>query len=628
MKLDDIKEIANILPDYILLIDQDYNIVFANKLFLDFCGLKEKELINKKCYEFSHNCPKPCKECLKDIVCPNEDTSESGIVHCHIMPDGTKRIFDIRTSKLKDYNLFLQVIRDITENEKCREELEKKEKKLNNITSNVAEGIYTLDLNGCLTYMNPEAERLLGWEERELLNKKIHNIIHFKKADGSLCAEEDCLLYKSIKEGKRYYSNEEIFVRKDGTEFPVSLLSSPIINNGQVVGSISIFRDMSISKKFEEEILRIQKLESIAALTKGISHDFNNLLTAIMGYISLSKSELKPEDRIYNYLSIAENACVNAKNLMYQLVVFAKGSDLVKKKIDIRSLLIDTAYLSVSGSNCNIDFSISDDLWLVEIDEAQIKQVINNIIMNACEAMPGGGTISITADNFIKGESDALPLKNGKYVRIAIKDQGIGISKDNMKKIFDPYFTTKNLDFNKGVGLGLAVSYAIMKRHDGYIYAESEIGKGSIFYLFIPAIEIITEKSNIQTIPDLQMRIFLVEDEEMVGSVTKDMLEHIGYSVDFVHNGEEAIDLYKKAMKSGKAYFAVILDLTICKGMGGKETIKQLINIDPNINAIITSAYTDDPVMINFRDYGFKAALKKPYDIITLEEVFKKIRYN
>lgn len=626
MKLDNIKEIANTLPEYILIIDQDYNIVFANKFFLDFCGLKEEELINKKCYEFSHNCLKPCKECLLDIVCPNEDTSESGIVHCHIMPDGTKRIFDIRTSKLKDENLFLQVLRDVTEREKCREELEEKRKKLNDITSNVAEGIYTIDLNGCLTYMNPEAERLLGWKEKELLNKKVHNIIHFKKIDGSFCAEEECLLYKSIKEGKRYYSNEEVFIRKDGTEFPVSLLSSPIIDSGQVVGSMGIFRDISISKKFEEEILRIQKLESIAALTRGISHDFNNLLTAIMGYISLSKSELKPEDRIYNYLSIAENACINAKNLISQLLTFAKGSDLIKKKIDIKSLLIDTANFSVSGSNCNIDFSIADDLWLVEVDEGQIIQVINNLIMNACEAMLGGGTISITADNFVKEESDALPLKNGKYVRIAIKDQGIGISKDNLKRIFDPYFTTKHLDFNKGVGLGLAVSYAIIKGHDGYIYAESELGRGSIFYLFIPAIETITEESEIQNLPDLQKRILLMEDEEMVGRVTKDMLEHIGYGVDFVHNGEEAIDFYEKAMKTGKGYFAVILDLTVRKGMGGKETIKQLININPNINAIITSAYTDDPVMINFRDYGFKAALKKPYDIIALEEVFEKIK--
>lgn len=621
MKID----IFNIIPVCILIIDSNYDLVFANRAFLDLCGLKENDIMGKKCYESLHPSPVICKA---GIDCPLKNVMQGesvSLVHTHVMPDRTERIFEINASPMKDEgnNIVgvIEVMRDVTEMKKTEKALRDSEKKLRDITSSLGEGVYVLDENGCITFMNPEAELLLGWTEEELMNKKVHDIIHYQKPDGSPLPFEDCPVYKSIKTGKRFYSTEEVFIRKDGTKFPVSLLASPIVDNGMIKGSVSAFRDISIRKKLEEEVLKVQKLESIAALSGGIAHDFNNLLTAIMGYISLSKMSLDPEDKIYKNLSIAEDACNNARNLTYQLLAFARGEELFMKRMSIAELLRDTAIFSSSGSKCKLEFSIPEDLWHVEIDEGHMRQVIHNLIVNACEAMPKGGKIVISAEN-ITGTKEELPVAEGDYVRIAVKDHGIGIKKENLQKIFDPYFTTKKMDFHKGVGLGLSVCYSIIKKHKGYIFVESELGKGTTFYILLPAFK--PEKEELRPVA-AHGRVLVMEDDEMVGQVVREMLEYIGYEVDYVRNGAESIELYKKAKKEGKKYDAVILDLTVRSGMGGKETIGKLLKIDPDVNAIISSGYVDDPVMVNYKEYGFKGFIRKPYEIEKLVEVLRKI---
>jgi len=370
---------------------------------------------------------------------------------------------------------------------KSREALLKSEKKLKDITSSLGEGVYVLNEHGLLTFMNPEAERLLGWTETELLNKKVHDIIHHQKADGTPLPVEDCAACKTIRTGKRYYSIDEVFVRKDGTLFPISILSSPVIENGETIGAVVAFRDITIRKKLEEELLRVQKLESIATLSGGIAHDFNNLLTAILGYISFSKMSLSPDDKIFKNLTIAEDACRKAKDLTHKLLAFSRGGEPIKMAASITKLLKDTAVISLSGSTCKCEFSIPDDLWPVEVDEGQIMQVVHNLVINAIEAMPEGGIIHISAENITITPNDNLPLKDGRYIKVSIKDHGAGIPKEVLPRIFDPYFTTKKLDYHKGVGLGLSVCYSIIKKHNGYIFAESEIEKGTTFYIYLPA---------------------------------------------------------------------------------------------------------------------------------------------
>ena len=237
----------------------------------------------------------------------------------------------------------------------------------------------------------------------------------------------------------------------------------------------------------EDELINVKKLESIAFLAGGIAHDFNNLLTGILGNISLAKMSISPDDKNFELLTRAEKASFRAKDLTYQLLTFAKGGEPVRKVVYIKGLIEDTVSFSLSGSNVKYDFSIQENLWPVEVDEVQLRQVIYHLSINAQEAMPKGGNVEIRAGNVTVGSEDGLPVKEGRYVKISVKDHGISIPKEHLKKIFDPYFTTKQMDSQKGKGLGLAVCYSIIKKHGGYIDVESEIGKGSTFHIYIPA---------------------------------------------------------------------------------------------------------------------------------------------
>ncbi len=623
-------QVLNLLGDCVCIINKEGKILFANEALLNLCGLKGEDIIGRNCFEVFHHCPRECEECyFVNIICPRKAVSDGktvSVIHRHFMPDGTERIFDIMASPFKDDNGnivgSIEVLRDITEKEMLKHELEKSEKRLRLIASSIGEGIYVLDGLGNLIFMNLEAERLLGWKETELLNKRVHDIIHSKKSDGSHLSEDECPILNVLKTGERYYSSyfsEEVFLRKDGTSFPVAFIATPILDEGRIIGVVAAFRDISVRKKMRDDILNLKKLESLADLAGGIAHDFNNLLTAIMGHISISKMYLRPEDKIYNNLTIAESACLNARNLTYQLLLFAKGEKPSRKVTEIAKLLRETASFFENDPRYKVEFNIPDDLWLVEVDEVQIKQVMHNLFLNAIEAMPSGGGIIIKAENYMVSERDNLPIRNGKFVKVYIKDSGIGIKQKDLTRIFDPYYTTKQMDFHKGVGLGLSLCYSVIKRHEGHIWAESEEGKGTTIYLLIPALEIQREPAAYRG------RVLLMEDDEMVGHLALEMLSHLGYHADFVRDGADAIRLYEDSLKAGRRYNFVILDLTVNKGMGGKETMERLLKIDPEIRAIISSGYVDDPVMLNYEDFGFMSAIAKPYDIDQLKDILLKI---
>jgi CheY-like chemotaxis protein len=368
-------------------------------------------------------------------------------------------------------------------------------------------------------------------------------------------------------------------------------------------------------------------------LQGGIAHDFNNLLTAILGNITLAKVSSSSEEKAYKRLTEAEKSLERAKGLTQQLLTFSRGGVPVRKTSYIRNLIKDSASFPLVGSNVRCEYSIQKDLSPVDVDIGQISQVMNNIILNARDAMPEGGVIKIGAKNIRvekgKGDTKAGSLKEGQYIRISVQDRGVGIDKNNLNKIFDPYFTTKS----EGSGLGLATTYSIIKNHDGLITVESKVGIGTTFYIYLPASdkEVQRDKDSEEIIATLKeekykgTKVLVMDDEENIRGFVGDVLGTMGCEVSCAKDGSEAIELYKGAKESKKTFDIVIMDLTIPGGMGGREAIGELKRIDPDVKAIVSSGYSNDPVMSDYKRYGFKGVLKKPFMITELTRVMDEV---
>ncbi|HEX8947698.1 MAG TPA: ATP-binding protein [Dissulfurispiraceae bacterium] len=366
-------------------------------------------------------------------------------------------------------------------------------------------------------------------------------------------------------------------------------------------------------QRLEEELLKAQKLESLGILAGGLAHDFNNLLTAILGNISIVKTYIHLEDNALKRLDEAERAAVRARDLTRQLLTFSQGGVPLKKTLLLADFLQESVGFSLRGTNIRCECSILDSVWPVEADEGQINQVINNLVINATQAMPEGGTIEISCENCILGEHSALPLKEGRYVKVSVRDHGIGIPGDHLPKIFDPYFTTKQ----KGSGLGLAISYSIINKHHGHIAVESKLGAGTAFHVYLPAAPegVRTKKAEDRLPPPGRGKVLVMDDEESVRDVAGAMLKSLGYSVAFACDGNEAAELYRREGESGNSFDVVIMDLTIPGGMGGKEAMEKLLEIDPRVKVIVSSGYSNDPLMAEYVKHGFSGVLAKPYKV-------------
>ncbi|MBI5572406.1 MAG: PAS domain S-box protein [Desulfomonile tiedjei] len=396
-----------------------------------------------------------------------------------------------------------------------------------------------------------------------------------------------------------------------------------VVKHGTLSGFWLLKRDITQSHRLREDAFRAQKLESLGVLASGIAHDFNNSLTAILGNLNLAKLRAAPEDPTLPRLVEAERACGRAKSLTEQLLTFAKGGPPVMKAGYIAPLLEECVGFALSGSNVACECSIPQDLWPVEFDEGQMSRVIHNLVLNAQQAMPEGGNLHVTAENVILAEGDVRGLDEGKYVRITTADSGVGIPRENLPKIFDPYFTTKK----KGSGLGLATSYAIIKSHKGLIAVESELNVGTRFLIYLPAVdrEISPRKALDRADCGAKGRVLVMEDEKMVRDVLEEMLNLMGYAVQCAAEGLEAIRCYKKAMEDGVRFDAVIMNLTVQGGMGGMEAIGELLTIDPHAKAIASSGLSSGPIMGDFAERGFKAVVSKPYNLDELTAVLGRV---
>jgi len=419
--------------------------------------------------------------------------------------------------------------------------------------------------------------------------------------------------------------------RRNGQKCPIS------INAGQVdfkgaPAALFLVTDCTSTLRIEDELQKARHLESIAALSGGIAHDYNNLLTVIIGNISLIQSYTDSAEIIYRLLNEAQEASMVAKSLTQKLITFSRGGLPVKETADMAALLRIVTEFSLSGSNIKCRFDIHDRIALVDIDKTQVSQAVHNLVMNAREAMPKGGIITVTARNVqnIDGNDGNA---TGPWVKISITDQGTGIPPEHLEKIYDPYFSTKERGNQKGTGLGLSICHSIIQKHDGIIEIESAVGKGTTVHIYLRA----SENPNIERTRDQNSRsktsvlasgsgrILVMDDEEMITRMAGLLLARLGYKTEFARNGSDAVALYRKAMQSDSPFDAVILDLTVRGGMGGEEAVQHLLDIDARAKAIVSSGYSDSPVMNNFAEYGFCGVVVKPYNLNELGQALNRV---
>jgi PAS domain S-box-containing protein len=508
------------------------------------------------------------------------------------------------------------IANDITGRRRAEEALRRSEEKYRDLFENANDAIFIVDSDLHYVEVNKKAVELLGYSKEELLTMKITDVIPPEQIPRSQVE------FEKLRNRGSYEKFVGKVKTKDGRWLDVEVNSSAIMSDGNIIGSRDILRDITDRKKMEEELLRSQKLESLGVLAGGLAHDFNNLLTAILGNISLAKFD-RPDNTIYSRLEEAEKAALRAQYLTQQLLTFARGGAPVMKTLSILKSVKDSATFALRGSRSRSEFSISDNLRPVEADEGQLSQVINNLIINADQAMPEGGTVRVSCENVALSGASGVPLPPGDYVKISVTDGGIGIPREHFEKIFDPYFTTKQ----KGRGLGLATSYSIIKRHGGHITVESELGIGTTFSVYLPVSRQVSPQETVDEtmIPRGAGRVLVMDDEEIIRDVAGRILEKLGYEVECVRNGAEAVAAYARARGKGRPFDAVIMDLTVPGGMGGKETLPKLQEIDPEVKVIVSSGYSSDPIMAEFRKYGFRGVVSKPYTIKKLGETVQSV---
>lgn len=429
---------------------------------------------------------------------------------------------------------------------------------------------------------------------------------------------------KAIWNGESFFRSEASFVSETGREIS-AIISFRIPESQEGFQSVPVsIVDVTLQKQIEEELLKSTKLDSIGFLAGGIAHDFNNILAGLYGNLELAKLKLKGQHPALKHIEIANQAMEKATHLTKQLLTFAKGGDPIFEMIDVKEVVQDAINFSLSGSKVKTTLTLQQNLWPLYADKGLLSQVITNLLINAEQAMPKGGNLTVEAIN--TGRSSSLPLHfSDHYVRIKVSDEGVGISKEKQKYIFDPYFTTKK----SGNGLGLATVKRIISKHNGHIYVESEQDKGTVFTIHLPAK---TEKGVELTNPPathsatkISGNILVMDDDDMILSMLTEMLNTLGYNVQTATDGDEVLKKYVKAQESGKQFDAVIMDLTVPGGKGGKEAIKLLLNLNPAVKVIVSSGYSNDSVMANYTNYGFKGRLVKPFRLNLLDKELHKV---
>lgn len=506
---------------------------------------------------------------------------------------------------------------DIDDQKRIEQALAAEKERLAVTLRSIGDGVITADVDGRVVLLNGAAERLTGWIQARAAGQPLAQVFNVQGA-----AMDE---WRATDDGRDVESGAgAILASRDGSTRMIAYTSAPIrCADGVGLGVVLVFRDVTDAHRLEEERQKASKLESIGMLAGAIAHDFNNMLTAIMGNISLARLYAEESKDVRNRLGDAENAIMWAKDLTQQLLTFAKGGTPVRKRCSTLGRLVqESAEFAARGSHLRCEVELEEQLWLVDIDEGQMRQVVHNLVINAQQAMPVEGEIYIKVGNALLGDA-RLTLPPGRYVKISCEDRGVGIAPEHLPKIFDPYFTTKQ----KGSGLGLATAYSIVKRHDGLILVESEVARGTVFHIYLPAADGTAQAEVAMPTPPMsgQGRILIMDDEPRIRDMLGRMLSHFGYELEFASDGAEAIQSYAEAKRRGVPFDVVIMDLMVPGGMGGKEAIKKLLDIDPLARAIVSSGYSNDPIVAEFQSFGFCEAVAKPYRHEELREVLHRV---
>jgi PAS domain S-box-containing protein len=513
------------------------------------------------------------------------------------------------------------VFQDDSQSRQAQKAIEESEARYRTLVESSSDHIFMLSPEGSYLASNDRVDRFRMERGEQIVGKHLRGIYPAELA--GLYAEK---IQAVIQAKKPLEFAHDLPVQDGALHESVTLF--PVYNGGALWAVGGIGRDVTALKqaeiereKLERRLQHAQKIESVGLLAGGIAHDFNNILTTIIGNISLAKHKLDSVNEVMDLLNEVETASTRAQMLTKQLLTFATGGSPVKEAASIRDTLKESCRFVLRGSQSRCEFSISDDLWPAEVDTGQISQVIHNIVINANQAMPKGGTIRVSAENVTSRNDSNLPLNPGKYIKISVADQGVGIAEDHLPNIFDPYFTTKQ----EGSGLGLATSYSIIKKHDGRIAVESKLGAGATFHIYLPATDKpLPEKRNPDPVKG-RGRILVMDDESSLRKMMGKMLSMLGYESESARNGDEAVRMFREARESGNPFDAVILDLTIPGGMGGKEAVRRMLQMDPGIKAIVSSGYSGDPVLADYSEYGFKGIAPKPFNAQSLGQVLEKV---
>ncbi|MCX6135080.1 MAG: PAS domain S-box protein [Ignavibacteriales bacterium] len=514
------------------------------------------------------------------------------------------------------------VVEDITERKRAEEALSEERERLAVTLRSIGDGVITTDLQGNILLMNRVAELLTGWPLDEAVGRplsEVFRIIDEHTRENRKNPVEEVLETRRVIE----LANHTVLVNRSGDEIVVADSGAPIFDKqSNIIGVVLVFRDTTEKQRLLANMQRADKLQSLGVLAGGLAHDFNNLLGGIFGYLELAQNHSGPNEKAKRYIEKAMTTFNRAKDLTQQLLTFSKGGAPNRKTGSIAPVLRENTLFALSGSSVSPAFALESDLWLCDFDENQIGQVIDNLVINAQQAMPLGGSITISAQNVRLTSESSVPLDAGNYVRFSVTDSGTGIPPNILPRIFDPFFTTKQ----KGSGLGLTTVYSIVEKHNGTITVDSKQDKGTTFHVYLPASEltIVEEAPQVVTKHIGKGRILVMDDEESIRETTQDMLESLGYEVVCAQEGQEAIDCYHSASTEGRAFDAVIMDLTVPGGIGGKEGIRKLREQYPNVIAFVSSGYSNDPVLANPTEYGFTDKIQKPFRLDELSRLLHR----